>query len=120
MFGNVGGIRRTVLSSLALLVALAATAGEPLNYGPKPFPEVNPDTWVLIEYWPLVKDITLTAYFMEFSSERNGNLCAAAKRALDRDAEQLAKKEGKPPTAWRKCYTLRDAVREGYLERPVN
>jgi hypothetical protein len=119
MLENVRHIGRTVQANLALFAGLSAMAGEPLNYGPKPFPKVNPDTWVLIEYWPRVKDITLTAYFMESSSQRNSNLCAATKRALDRDAEHLATKEGTSPTAWRKCYTLRDAIREGYVERLV-
>lgn len=93
-------------------------AAEPLNYGPLPFPEVDPDTWVLIEYWPTVKDITMHAYFMESRSEKNQNLCVAMKKVIDRDAAAIAKKQGTRATTWRKCFTLRDAIAEGYVKQP--
>lgn len=111
---------RRVAAFLLSVPAFSASAAEQLNYGPLPFPEVNPDTWVLIEYWPTVKDITLSAYFMDFSSEKNRNLCGAAKKAIDRDAAAQAKQQGISATAYRKCYTLRDAIANGYIERPTS
>ena len=104
------------LTALLGLLPLSASPQE-LKYGPLPFPEVNPDTWVLIEIWPTVGDITLSAYFMETLSQKNQNLCEAIKRSLDRDAEALAKAEGRKATSYRQCLTLRDAVRKGYVAR---
>ncbi len=90
-----------------------------LKYGPVPFPVVNADTWVLIEVWPAVHDITLSAYFMDATSRKNQNLCEATKRSLDREASVRAKAEGREATSWRECYTLRDAIKMDYV-RPVS
>jgi len=106
--------------ALSMMVTSAVEAAEPLAYGPIPYPEVNSDVWMLIEYWPRVKDITLSAYFMDRLSGKNQSLCEATKRALDRDAEEIAKREKTPPTAYRLCYTLRDAVKLGYVSKPEN
>lgn len=99
---------------LSLLFCCSSPAQE-LRYGPVPFPVINPDTWVLIEVWPTVHDITLSAYFLDISSRKNQNLCEATKRALGRDAEALAKTKGLTPTSYRECYTLRDAIAKGYI-----
>ena len=103
---------------IGLLGVLPPSAfSQELKFGPVPYPEVNPDTWVLIEIWPAVGDITLAAYFMDTWSQKNQNLCEATKRALDRDAEALAKAQGREATSYRQCFTLRDAVRKGYVDR---
>lgn len=102
------------LTFLLTLPPVTTTAAE-LNYGPLPYPSISADAWVLIEVWPTVKDITLSAYFLDISSRKNQNLCEAAKRSLDRDANAIAKARGIPSTAFRECYTLRDAVAKGYV-----
>lgn len=101
-----------LLSSAALPLSLPAAD---LKYGPVPFPEVNTDTWVLIEVWPAVHDITLSAYFLDSTSRKNQNLCDATKRSLDKEADARAKAEGREATSWRECYTLRDAIKMGYV-----
>jgi hypothetical protein len=78
-------ILRLVLVAAAMTLPMRAQAQE-RKYAPLPYPEVNADTWVLIEIWPPVSDITLSAYFMDFSAEKNRNLYEATKRILDRDA----------------------------------
>jgi hypothetical protein len=82
-----------------------------------PYPEVNADTWVLIEIWPAVGDITLSAYFMDFSVEKNRNLCEAIKRALDRDAIALAKSQKREATSYRQCLSLGNAAAKGYVAK---
>jgi hypothetical protein len=86
-----------------------------LKYGPLPDPEVNADTWVLIEIWPTVGDTTLSAYFMDFSGEKNRSLCEAIKRVLDQDALALAKEQKREATSYRQCLTLDDALSKGYV-----
>jgi hypothetical protein len=111
-------VRVIVLAVFAgLLGAVSASAanGEELKYGPLPYPVVNTDTWVLIEIWPTVGDITLSAFFMDFSSRKNQNLCEATKRALDRDAVALAKQQKREATSSRQCLTLGDAVQAGFV-----
>lgn len=105
---------RPVLFLAALLAPLTAQGTE-LKYGPLPYPEINADTWVLIEVWPEVGDITLSAYFMDLTSRKNEGLCDAAKRSLDRDAVAMAKKQKRQSTSYRRCLTISDAVRAGYI-----
>jgi hypothetical protein len=81
-----------------------------------PYPAVSSDTWVLIEIWPTVGDITLSAYFMDAPSRKNENLCEATKRALDRDAAALAKQQKREFTSYRQCVTVTDAIKAGYVE----
>ena len=87
-----------------------------MKYPARPFPEVNAETWVLIAIWPTVGDITLSAYFMDFSSRENQSLCEATKRALDRDAAAFDKEQKRVSTSSRQCLTILDAVRMGYIE----
>jgi hypothetical protein len=105
----------------ALIVAFAlvpplAAQGDELKYTPLPYPVVNADTWVLVEIWPTVGDITLSAYFMDFSGRKNQNLCEATKRALDRDGAAFAKLTKRETTSYIQCLTIRDAVNAGYVE----
>jgi hypothetical protein len=106
---------------MAALSALPfGTIAQELKYGPLRYPEVNPDTWILIEIWPTVGDITLAAYFMENWSQKNQNLCEATKRSLDRDAEAQAYAQGRKATSYRQCLTLREAMRKGYVAKAEN
>jgi hypothetical protein len=107
-------VLRIFAGFLGAVSALAAK-GEELKYRPLPYPVVNADIWVLIEIWPTVGDITLSAYFMDFSSRKNQNLCEATKRALDRDAVALAKEQKREATSNRQCLTISDAVKAGYV-----
>jgi hypothetical protein len=36
-----------------------------------PAPKVDQNSWIMIEIWPEVQDITLAAYFLDFSYEKN-------------------------------------------------
>ena len=99
----------------AVLLTPLSTQSAELKYGPLPYPEVSADTWVLIEIWPAVGDITLSAYFMDASSRKNENLCEATKRALDRDAIAVAKEQKREATSFRQCLTIRDALKAGYI-----
>ena len=81
-----------------------------------PSPEINRDSWVLIEVWPVVQDITLSAYFLDVSPDKSKNLCEAVKRVLDRDQETRPKEEGKPLTSYRLCFSINEAIAEGYIK----
>jgi hypothetical protein len=81
----------------------------------KPYPEVDDNTVVLIEIRPAVGDITFHAYFMDFSPEKNLNLCLAGKNVFDRDAEAIAKAQNRTATSYRQCLTLPQAVAKGYI-----
>jgi len=113
-------MRRRFLSWLFFAAAPLSLPAADLKYGPAPFPVVNADTWVLIEVWPAVHDITLSAYFLDATSRKNQNLCEATKRSLDREASARAKTEGRETTSWRECYTLRDAIKMGYVHAVSN
>jgi hypothetical protein len=107
------------LAFLPLLWALPLAAeaqSQPLAYGPLPKPQVNASSWVLIEIWPEVRDITLSAYFLDFSYEKNKNLCQAAKGALDRDQDARAHKARRKFTSYRLCLPVSQARDEGYIE----
>jgi len=82
-----------------------------------PTPELNADSWVLLEVWPDVGYITLSAYFLDFAYEKNKNLCEAAKRVFDRDQEARSKEQGKKFSSYRLCLSVNDAVSKGYIER---
>lgn len=101
----------------ALLVTVAASVFIPRANAvePLPFPQVNADTWVLIEVWPEMSETTLSAYFMDVSALRNHNLCVATVRALDRDAASLAKAQGRSSTSYRQCLSIDDAIENGYV-----
>ena len=80
-----------------------------------PAPRVSADSWVLIEVWPEVKDITLAAYFLDSSEKKNQNLCAAAKRVFDSDQETKSKASGKKLSSYRLCLSIGEATARGYI-----
>lgn len=69
----------------------------------------------MIEMWPEVNDITLSAYFLDLSYEKNKNLCSATKRVFDRDQEAQSKSGGKPMSSYRLCMSVNDALAQGYI-----
>jgi hypothetical protein len=71
-------------------------------------PELNDDSWVLIEVWPAVRAVTLTAFFLDYSYEKNENLCRATHRVFERDPQ-------KGDTSYRLCMSLHEARRRGYF-----
>jgi hypothetical protein len=103
---------------LAYLLVPVGSQGQELRYPPKPYPEVNGATVVLIEIWPAVGDITFHAFFMDAVPGRNLNLCQAGKLSLDRDAEAMAKAQNRTLTSYRQCLTLPHAVAKGYISPP--
>lgn len=97
------------------LIAPILARGQELKYPPKPYPEIDGNTVVMIEIWPEVGDITFHAYFMDWPPERAANLCLAAKRVFDRDSETMAKAKNQTATSYRQCLTLPQAVAKGYI-----
>lgn len=106
-------------SMVACLTVPIIAYGQELKYPPKPYPEIDGNTVVLIEVWPTVSDITFHAYFMDISPARNLNLCLAGKRVFDRDAEAMAKAQNRTTTSYRECLTLPQAVSKGYITSPT-
>jgi len=100
-----------------ILFCFALSAGWAANPVPAklPKPEVNNDSWLMVEIWPEVKDITLSAYFLDFSYEKNKNLCDVTKRVFDRDQEARRKGGGKPISSYRLCMSVNDAIAQGYI-----
>lgn len=116
----VWAMKRSVVFALALTMPLAVAHSGELQYGPLPYPAVNSETWVLIEIWPTVGDITLSAYFLGSTNRRNENLCNAAKGSLDRDAAAEARDQKRESTSYRQCLTIKDAVEKGYIEPSIS
>lgn len=108
--------------ALVAFVAISVSAVTPLAgqdvITPVPEPEINQDTWVLIEVWPLpaTPHISFSAYFLDRSYKRNRSLCEAAKRALDRDQEvALGRDSDEEHDSYRLCLPLARARAEGYV-----
>lgn len=70
----------------------------------------------MIEVWPTVKDITLSAYFVSESDWKSSTLCEMVKRALDQVSTSEARAQGREPSSYRSCMTIRDAVSRGYIQ----
>jgi len=108
--------------AMALTSPLATHADEPptvvwpeqLRWKPQ-YPVVRESGYVLLEVWPLVKDVTLSAFFFDELDEKSRNLCESIKAALDRDAAVRAREAGEKFTSYRMCMTVRDAVRQGWI-----
>src|SRR5262245_32091204 len=81
-----------------------------------PAPRIDQNSWIMIEIWPEAQDITLAAYFLDFSYEKNSNLCSEAKRVFDSGAAAKEKLQNKKFSSYRVCMSLGDAVKEGYVE----
>jgi phage-related minor tail protein len=80
-----------------------------------PAPQINSGSWVLIEIWPDVKDITLAAYFLDASEKKNQSLCEAAKRVFDSDQDVKSKASGKKLSSYRLCLSVGEATARGYI-----
>ena len=62
---------------LGIVSKLAASAD--LKLSKLPAPRLDQNSWIMIEIWPEAQNITLAAYFLDFSYEKNSNLCSASK-----------------------------------------
>jgi hypothetical protein len=80
-----------------------------------PAPKVNRDSWVLIEIWPDVKDITFAAYFLGSSEKKNQNLCAVTKRVFDSEQDAKSKTSGNQLSTYRLCMSVGEATARGYI-----
>ena len=83
-----------------------------------PQPEVNADSWIMIEIWPEVSDITLAAYFLDTSYRKNKGLCEATQRVFDREAAYQTKETGRALSSYRICLSVVDARDQGYFREP--
>ena len=81
-----------------------------------PAPRIDQNSWIMIEIWPEVQDITLAAYFLDSAYEKNSNLCSEAKRVFDSGAAAKEKLQKKKFSSYRVCMSLDDAVKQGYVE----
>jgi hypothetical protein len=102
----------------AAIVCLACTAGfgAESTIGRLPPPRLGQDTWIMIEVWPDVQGITLSAYFLDISYEKNRNLCEATKRVFDRDQDHRSKALKKTFSSYRFCMSLNSAIQQGYVD----
>jgi hypothetical protein len=104
-----------VSAAIFCLVCKAVFGAEPA-IGRLPPPRLGQDTWIMIEVWPDVQGITLSAYFLDISHDKNRNLCEATKRVFDREQDQRSKALKKTFTSYRFCMSLNSAVQEGYID----
>ena len=103
-----------VMLMLAIVSKLASSAD--LKLSKLPAPRVDQNSWIMIEIWPEAQNITLAAYFLDFSYEKNRNLCSEAKRVFDSEAAAKEKLQKKKFSSYRVCMSLDDAVKQGYVE----
>jgi hypothetical protein len=104
----------TAMLMLGIFSKLAASAD--LKLTKLPAPKLDQNSWVMIEIWPEVQDITLAAYFLDIVFEKNRNLCSEAKRVFDSNAAAQEKLQKKKFSSYRVCMSLSDAVKQGYVE----
>lgn len=100
------------IGALTLLLTHHAVA-EPI--ATIPAPEINDESWVMLEIWTEVKNITLAAYFLDYSSIKNRNLCEAAKRVFDREQQMQEEKHGRQMSSYRICLSVPEARSQGYF-----
>jgi hypothetical protein len=99
---------------LGIMPKIGASAA--LKLTKLPAPRVDQNSWIMIEIWPEVQDITLATYFLDFSYEKNSNLCSETKRVFDSGAAAKEKLQKKKFSSYRVCMSLDDAVKQGYVE----
>lgn len=99
--------------TMLMLFLSANAAAIPIDTIPEP--ELNDDSWIMLEIWPEVEAITLAAYFLDYSSEKNQSLCEAAKRVFDREQQTQAERQGRKLTSYRLCLSVSEARSQGYL-----
>src|SRR5262249_46609934 len=99
---------------IGIVSKLAASAD--LKLSKLPAPRVDQNSWIMIEVWPEAQDITLAAYFLDNTYEKNRNLCSEAKRVFDSGAAAKEKLQKKKFSSFRLCLSLDDAVKQGYVE----
>jgi hypothetical protein len=106
---------RSLVLLLCLTLPLSSAGADLISSLPPP--EVNAESWVMIEIWPEVRDITLSAYFLDFSGARNRNLCEATKAVFDRDQDGRSRTKGRKGSSYRLCLSVADAVAKGLIRR---
>ena len=110
-------LRTVILACILATTTVFPAAGQPRASATLPEPELNDDSWVMIEIWPEVDDITLSAYFLDFSYGKNKTLCDATKHVFDRDAKRREEQLGKKFSSYRLCMSVNDAKAQGYIRR---
>ena len=101
----------------SVVTVLAALTAAPLagQVPPLTDPRVDSASWVLIEIWPTVGNITFAAYFLAPSADANRGACEAVKRALDREQVDREREQGREFTSYRLCMSVAQARAEGYI-----
>ena len=115
-------LRLLVLVPFLIAVCSVMQAAEPIRLiypnqliSKPAYPVVNDAGYVLLEIWPEVKDVTLSAFFFDELHEKSRNLCEALKTVLDRDAQTRSRDTGMKFTSYRRCMTVGDASRESWI-----
>lgn len=109
-------MRSAFVALVLTFVAAHAVAAQAV--APLPSPALNTGSWIMIEIWPEVQSITLSAYFLDFSYGKNQNLCEATKRVFDREQVGRERETGRKHTSYRLCLPVSKARAEGYI-RPA-
>ncbi|MBI4006838.1 MAG: hypothetical protein HY356_09220 [Gammaproteobacteria bacterium] len=105
---------KVFFTTILLAIPLAGFSENPVPVN-LPMPELNKDSWLIVEIWLDVKDITFSAYFLDFSYEKNKSLCEAAKRVFDNYQETLSKNNGRKFSSYRLCMSVEDGKAQGYI-----
>lgn len=115
-------LRPISFAAVAFSACIAAT--EPLHLlhpnqviSRPAYPIASDAGYVLLEIWPRVRDITLTAYFLDAMDERSRNFCEVTKKALDSDAKARSNEQQTKFTSYRFCMTIKDAVARGWIKQ---
>lgn len=78
-------------------------------------PPLPRNAWVLIEFWPDVMDVTLSAYFLDADDSGNQRVCESVQRVLDRDQIAVQEQRKKSTTSFRLCRRVSDARAQGLI-----
>ena len=108
---------RTCAWLAPILFISAISAASPLGAQVTPLsdPRIDSGSWVIIEVWPDVDNITFAAYFLSPSADANRSTCEAVKRALDREQIDREREQGRRFTSYRLCLSVAQARAEGYI-----
>lgn len=106
---------RHLIFVVFISVVFVGTAISKSRLSALPKPEVNENSWVMVEIWPEVNDITLSAYFLDSSEQKNKALCASVKTVFDRDQDAKERKLKKKFTSYRRCLSVNKAMEEGLI-----
>ena len=81
----------------------------------EPYPQVNDESWVLVEIWPRIPNFHVVAYFLKETQFGRVQGCSSVKDAYDK--ERIAGGGNRATQAELKCMAIADAIKAGYIKR---